>query len=729
MVPAAGFGLTLLPGRGFARRLSARAMVDNVGAAWGLTRAVARAAALVRRLRPSVVVAVGGYAGVPCGLAAAAARIPLVVRRAERGAGRRQPPPGPVRPGQRRLLPRHRPAPGASSPATRCGPRSSPSTGPTPDGPRPGPPSACPTGRRVVAVTGGSLGRPAHQPGRARARSSGGPDRGDLAVRHAVGARDWDLVAGRAAGAPPDGRASSTSRCATRTAWTCCWPRPTSLVCRAGGNTVAEVAAVGRAGGAGPPARRPRRPPDGQRPGPGRRRRGGARARRRARRRPAGGRGRGACWPTPTGWRRWARRRPPAGAATPPTGWPPSSRPTPARRGARPSSTSGRRPRRVDLRQPRRIHVVGVGGAGMSAIAEVLAGMGHQVSGSDLRPSAVLDRLAGLGVRVHVGHDAANLGPASGRRGRHLHRRARRQPRGGRGPGAAASRCCAAADVLAAICGQRRTIAVSGTHGKTTTSSLLALGLVGAGLRPSFVVGGEIIGLGSGARWDDGEWMVVEADESDGTFLELPCDIAVVTSVEPDHLEHYGQLRRAGGRLRPLPRPTPPGTAWCAPTTRARPPSAAATAPSPTGPRRPPTCGWSRSSAGGRRCASACSTTGGRWARSRCPLPGLHNARNAAGAVGRGPAGGRRFAAGGGGGGRARPASAAGSRSGASAGASPSSTTTPTSRARWRRRWPRPATASWERVVCVFQPHRYSRTAALWRDFGAVLRRRRPARW
>ena len=94
--------------------------------------------------------------------------------------------------------------------------------------------------------------------------------------------------------------------------------------------------------------------------------------------------------------------------------------------------------------------------------------------------------------------------------------------------------------VLAAICGERRTIAVSGTHGKTTTSSLLAVGLVGAGLRPSFVVGGEIIGLGSGARWDDGDWLVVEADESDGTFLELPCDTAVVTSVEPDHLEHYG---------------------------------------------------------------------------------------------------------------------------------------------------------------------------------------------
>src|SRR5207302_526235 len=96
------------------------------------------------------------------------------------------------------------------------------------------------------------------------------------------------------------------------------------------------------------------------------------------------------------------------------------------------------------------------------------------------------------------------------------------------------------AQVLAAIVAVRRTVAVAGTHGKTTTSSMLALVLVEAGLRPSFIIGGEVNEIGAGAVWDDGRWFVVEADESDGTFLELGAAVAVVTNVEPDHLEHWG---------------------------------------------------------------------------------------------------------------------------------------------------------------------------------------------
>src|SRR5205807_10204981 len=98
------------------------------------------------------------------------------------------------------------------------------------------------------------------------------------------------------------------------------------------------------------------------------------------------------------------------------------------------------------------------------------------------------------------------------------------------------------AEVLAAIVATRRAVAVAGTHGKTTTSSMLALVLVEAGLRPSFIIGGEVNEIGSGAAWDEGEWRVVEADESDGTFLELAPAAAVVTNVEPDHLEHYGSF-------------------------------------------------------------------------------------------------------------------------------------------------------------------------------------------
>jgi UDP-N-acetylmuramate--alanine ligase len=185
-----------------------------------------------------------------------------------------------------------------------------------------------------------------------------------------------------------------------------------------------------------------------------------------------------------------------------------------------------------------RIHIVGIGGAGMSAIATVLAAMGHQVSGSDLKASTGLERLRAQGVAVFVGHDAAHVGDdvdvvavstavqphnpevvAARDRGISVVRRA---------------------EVLAAISGARRTVAVAGTHGKTTTTSMVALVLRAAGFDPSFIIGGDVNEIGGGAAWSKGEWFVVEADESDGTFLELPVDVAIVTSVEADHLDHYG---------------------------------------------------------------------------------------------------------------------------------------------------------------------------------------------
>ena len=198
-----------------------------------------------------------------------------------------------------------------------------------------------------------------------------------------------------------------------------------------------------------------------------------------------------------------------------------------------------------DLSEPQHIHVVGVGGAGMSAIAEVLMAMGHRVSGSDAAASPALERLRGLGVVASVGHDAGHLGPAvdavavstaipadnpevraAWARGIPVVRRA---------------------DVLAAMTRLRRTIAVAGTHGKTTTSALLSCALTAAGLEPSFVVGGVLAGFGTGARWGSGEWLVVEADESDGTFVELPRWGGVVTNVEPDHLDHYGSVEALRG--------------------------------------------------------------------------------------------------------------------------------------------------------------------------------------
>ncbi len=196
----------------------------------------------------------------------------------------------------------------------------------------------------------------------------------------------------------------------------------------------------------------------------------------------------------------------------------------------------------VDLRVPHAVHVVGVGGAGMSAIAGVLAAMGHTVSGSDLRASTSFDRLLAQGVAVHVGHDPQHVGPAV-----ELVTRSTAIPDRNVEVVAAVERgipVLSRASILAAIAGTRSTVAVAGTHGKTTTSSMLALVLIQAGLHPSFIIGGDVNEIGTGAVWDDGEWFVIEADESDGTFIRLPRKAAVVTNVEADHLEYWGGFER-----------------------------------------------------------------------------------------------------------------------------------------------------------------------------------------
>src|SRR5438477_3082799 len=191
----------------------------------------------------------------------------------------------------------------------------------------------------------------------------------------------------------------------------------------------------------------------------------------------------------------------------------------------------------IDLAEPRRVHIVGVGGAGMSAIATVLAAMGHRVSGSDLKASAGLERLRALGVEVAVGHAADNVGDVDV-----VTVSTAVQPSNAELVAATARGIAVVrrAEMLASIAAARRTIAVAGTHGKTTTTSMVALVLRAAGFDPSFVIGGDVNEIGGGAAWSASDWCVVEADESDGTFLELPAEVAVVTSVEADHLDHYG---------------------------------------------------------------------------------------------------------------------------------------------------------------------------------------------
>jgi UDP-N-acetylmuramate--alanine ligase len=193
----------------------------------------------------------------------------------------------------------------------------------------------------------------------------------------------------------------------------------------------------------------------------------------------------------------------------------------------------------VDLAELRRIHVVGVGGAGMSAIASVLSAMGHQVSGSDLKASPATERLRASGVDVVVGHRAEAVAGAQLVTVSSAVRDDNPEVVEARRLGIAVVRRSA---MLAAIARRRRAVAVAGTHGKTTTTSMLSLVMVEAGLHPSFLVGGDLNEIGTNAVWDEGEWLVLEADESDGTFLALAPEVAVVTNVEADHLDHYGGL-------------------------------------------------------------------------------------------------------------------------------------------------------------------------------------------
>jgi UDP-N-acetylmuramate--alanine ligase len=186
---------------------------------------------------------------------------------------------------------------------------------------------------------------------------------------------------------------------------------------------------------------------------------------------------------------------------------------------------------------PQHVHVVGIGGAGMSAIGLVLRAMGHTVSGSDLKESPVVQRLRSGGITVEVGHRAENIDGADLVTYSPAVALDNSEIVAAQGLGVTVM---PRSEILAAICATRKCLAVAGTHGKTTTASMLSLILVEAGLHPSFVIGADVNEIGTNAVWDTGEWLVVEADESYGTFLAIRPDVAVLTNVEPDHLDYYG---------------------------------------------------------------------------------------------------------------------------------------------------------------------------------------------
>ncbi|WP_336945643.1 UDP-N-acetylmuramate--L-alanine ligase [Asaia sp. HN010] len=183
------------------------------------------------------------------------------------------------------------------------------------------------------------------------------------------------------------------------------------------------------------------------------------------------------------------------------------------------------------------IHFVGIGGIGMSGIAEVLHMLGYKVQGSDISESANVLRLRKLGITVAIGHDEANLGGAQVVVTSTAVRKDNPEVLAARGRLIPVVR---RAEMLAELMRLRWAVAIGGTHGKTTTTSLVACVLEQAKLDPTVINGGIIEAYGTNTRMGSGDWMVVEADESDGSFLRLPAVIAVVTNMDPEHLDHWG---------------------------------------------------------------------------------------------------------------------------------------------------------------------------------------------
>jgi UDP-N-acetylmuramate--alanine ligase len=185
------------------------------------------------------------------------------------------------------------------------------------------------------------------------------------------------------------------------------------------------------------------------------------------------------------------------------------------------------------------IHFVGIGGIGMSGIAEVLLNHGYPVQGSDLKASKITDRLERLGARIFIGQSAENLENAEVVVISSAIKTGNPELDAARAIGLPVVR---RAEMLAELMRLRSNVAVAGTHGKTTTTTLVATLLDAGGIDPTVINGGIIHAYGSNARVGQGEWMVVEADESDGTFNRLPATIAIVTNIDPEHMEHWGSI-------------------------------------------------------------------------------------------------------------------------------------------------------------------------------------------
>ncbi len=187
------------------------------------------------------------------------------------------------------------------------------------------------------------------------------------------------------------------------------------------------------------------------------------------------------------------------------------------------------------------VHFVGIGGIGMSGIAEVMLNLGYEVSGSDIRENANAQRLAKRGAKIMIGHKAENIDGAGALVVSTAIKSGNPEVDAAR---ARAIPVVRRADMLAELIRLKWTVAIAGTHGKTTTTSMVAALLDGVGLDPTVINGGVINAYASNAKLGQGEWMVVEADESDGTFTKLRPTVAIVTNVDPEHMDHYGSMEQ-----------------------------------------------------------------------------------------------------------------------------------------------------------------------------------------
>jgi UDP-N-acetylmuramate--alanine ligase len=354
----------------------------------------------------------------------------------------------------------------------------------------------------------------------------------------------------------------------------------------------------------------------------------------------------------------------------------------------------------------RRLHLIGLGGAGMSGYARVATQLGAAVSGSDRADSPGLAGLRDLGVEVHVGHDAANLPVGDDVEVVHstaiaLDNPERAEARRRGLPDRPR------ADLLAELSALKRTIAVAGAHGKTTTTSMAAHILLRCGMQPAYLIGGALTTTGLNADWGAGEWLVVEADESDRSMLSLNVDVAVVTNVELDHHATFGSLAEVRDVFRAFLAAPPAAVLWDRPDVvelRGGRSFTAFDVPAPVLDGDGSTFAW-------------------RDQQVRLRVPGAHNARNAAAALeacllagaDAAPAAaaladfagaGRRF--------QELGSTPEGARVVDDYAHHPTEVAATIDAARTQR--PR-------RVVAVFQPHLYSRTQRLAREFGVALAR------